>query len=72
MLQVYPIVLNPHFLFRNFFLTLEVTRVSQETGSSTGLFLFINNLQTFKSQEDIWMISDVNESKSLMYALWMV
>ena len=51
------------------------TRVSVETGSSTGLFLFIY-LQTFKSQKDInwscWMISNVNESKSLMYALLMV
>ena len=40
------------------------TRVSVETGRSTGLFLFIN-LQTFKSQKDInrscWMISNENE-----------
>ena len=53
-------------------ISLLLTRVSLETGSSTSLFLFINNLQTFKLQQDIWMISDVNESKSLMYALWMV
>ena len=52
--------------------SLLLTRVSVETGSSTSLFLFINNLQTFKLQQDIWMISDVNESESLMYALWMV
>ena len=41
-------------------------RVSVETRSSTGLFLFIN-LQKFYSQEDInwsrWMISYVNESE---------